>query len=218
MKRSKTNSNQCKRLKKTPDIPIIAWNSEWDHEYVTCHQCNTETCAWNLLFECPYDQLYLKCPDCSQHLMTIDYSSPKEYVHRVRTYCKDDDYVKYRYETITKNSELERIKFLEIVEKSKLRSADQLPDINSEEIIITWKIGQGDSQYKTIDICYKNQVLWTEILIYEHYERYLEVGKILKEKYKKKLKDFIPDSSILFDLYGDCGESIQMVAEFRKSI
>lgn len=213
MKRSNSNSKQRKRSKKSIEVPVVLWNTDWDRQQITCTQCNQKYLAWNLLFDCPDNQLYLNCPLCTIHLMTVDYSKPSKFTRQMSDLTGDD--VKYYDNRINRIDDLNRIKFLANVQKSELKSADQLPEINSDHIIIVWRCNEMTEQ---IEICHGNIILWKEVRTFQHHERYLKVGQILKEKYGTRLKDFVPHESTWLYLYGDYGPAISMVKDFRNSL
>lgn len=114
----------------------------------------------------------------------------------------------------------ERIDFWNNWHKAKLKSPDQLPDIDADEIIITLREKEKPHTGKIDDadiiLYWKDKELWRETRLYEYYGRYLELGEILKEKYGERLIDFEAKRTV--HLGGDYLCAFDEVREFRKSL
>ena len=98
---------------------------------------------------------------------------------------------------------------------------DQLPDLNDDEIIISLReegLGTGKNVYTNAHlVLYHGECeIWKEPMGFEYYTRYLELGKILKEKYKEQLVDF--DVKYTANLGGDHFRAFDKVRQFRKSL
>jgi hypothetical protein len=111
----------------------------------------------------------------------------------------------------------EREKFVEEVEKLKLNNSGQLPDIAGDNIIITWDLDKIKNDNYTL-IKHNDKILWKERAFYEGYSRYIEVGKLLTEKYGNRIKDFIPTEKSKLYLYGDKLSAPKTIANFRNSL
>lgn len=99
---------------------------------------------------------------------------------------------------------------------SLLDDVNQLPDIGSDNIVFNLReIEEGREGY--IEICYKDEVIWREIRAYEYYNRFIEIGKLLKLKYGNKMIDLTPPDYGLY-LYGDSISSIGIIEDFRKTL
>ena len=103
-----------------------------------------------------------------------------------------------------------------------LESADQLPDIDAEEIIITLceeGIGKtkGDLYKDAFLVFYWGErEIWRLPASFEYYTGYLSWGKILIEKYGERLIDFEAKETV--DLGGDSFSAFDKIREFRKSL
>gem|GEM_PF-3550807 len=105
-----------------------------------------------------------------------------------------------------------------------LKSPDQLPDIDADEIVISLReVRIGEATDK--DDVWENKLLvfyWGEREIYrvpiwfEYYNSYLRWGEILKEKYGERLVDFEAEETV--DLGGDSFSAFKKVREFRDSL
>jgi hypothetical protein len=99
-----------------------------------------------------------------------------------------------------------------------------LPDIDADEIIITLREEEtlpqeeksGENDGANIVLYWKDQELWRELRSFEYYPRYLDLGKILKEKYGDRLIDFEAAHTVY--LGGDRLSAFEQVDKFRKSL
>ena len=105
-----------------------------------------------------------------------------------------------------------------------LKSPDQLPDIDADEIVISLR-EEGIGKTNTKDDIWENAFLvfyWGEREIwrvpawFEYYNSYLSWGEILKEKYGERLVDFETKETV--DLGGDSFSAFKKVREFRESL
>ena len=100
--------------------------------------------------------------------------------------------------------------------KSLLKNINQLPELHYKTLtFVLREIEEGDEKY--IVITERDEIIWKEILCYEYYERFIEIGKLLKEKYGNRMIDFVPDVNGLH-LYGDRIHSLHLIEDFRKEL
>jgi hypothetical protein len=91
-------------------------------------------------------------------------------------------------------------------ERGRLKSPDQLPDINDEIFRLEWDLenaspSNGNEVYTLIK--HKGETIFKELAFWEGGFRYAQVAKILKEKYGSRLTDVIPTPAGWFYLEGD---------------
>ena len=99
---------------------------------------------------------------------------------------------------------------------SLLTNINQLPDLDSDLMtFVLREVKEGGENY--IEITYNDEVVWKEIRVYEYYERFIEIGKLFKEKYGKRMIDIVPDVNGVY-LYGDDSHSFQLIEDFRKEL
>ena len=147
--------------------------------------------------------LALCCPKCYKNIDCISYPTIEESLE----YGSDEE----------KAHAHKKQEFIDHVMAYRLKSSDQLPDIETDKIIISLREDESEAGDDSHIVLYWNsKELWREIRTYEYYDRYLELGKILKEKYGERLIDFEVECSTY--LGGDCSFSFDKVREFRKSL
>ena len=99
---------------------------------------------------------------------------------------------------------------------SILTNINQLPDLDSDLMtFVLREVKEGGENY--IEITYNDEVVWKEIRVYEYYERFIEIGKLFKEKYGKRMIDIVPDVNGVY-LYGDDSRAGQLIDDFRKEL
>jgi len=143
----------------------------------------------------------IDCPNCGETLGSVSFPTDQETLEHGSEKEKE--------------SVLKRNAFLEKVEASQLTSTDQLPEIEEEELIfVTTTERREDDLY--LQILFGDKLIWEELVGYEYFERFLELGEIFKEKYGESMVDFIQQDSAY--LYGDDIRAYQKVEEFRKKL
>ncbi len=84
--------------------------------------------------------------------------------------------------------------------RGKLRSAEQLPDLDAEEIVITWDWEEGPREewggpllpaWYYVLSC-GEELVWRQPAGWEDYELFGEIASILVDRYGLRLKDLIP--------------------------
>ena len=103
----------------------------------------------------------------------------------------------------------------------RLSSPADLPDIDGECIKIKYSLEevQGSDHPVDIVLLHERAELWREISFFEDIERFVEIAKILVEKYGNWLADIIVDEKKAGTwLYGDKIDAPQLVNRVKKEI
>ena len=112
-------------------------------------------------------------------------------------------------------------KLIQKVIKIQLNDCSQLPDIHSDDIIITFTMVKGELTEIPVDIhlIYNDIVCWREPSFFEDPGRFREICNILSEKYGNKLADVVVDEKeCSVWLYGDNLKGPSIVNRARKKI
>ena len=102
-----------------------------------------------------------------------------------------------------------------------LTSPADLPDIDGECIKIKYSLEEVKDSDHPVDIVllHDDAELWREISFFEDIERFVEIAKILVEKYGNRLADIIVDENKIGAwLYGDKIDAPQLVNRVKKKI
>jgi len=190
----------------------LSYYDDWKNAVLTCPEC-----GWTGTFEQGdvehYSELFdCSCPSCPYGptrpiLAIVSYPT---IVEAEQNWEKLSDSQRKQV-TAIKASQAE-------FEGQKLRSADQLPEIEEPRIHIQW---DQDAEFGSILLRWRGQVLWTEPARWECVDRYAQVVDILKEKYGDRLYDVEPSRCSEMYLIGDrlsARDKIEQIrAELRKS-
>lgn len=99
---------------------------------------------------------------------------------------------------------------------SKLKDISQLPDLNDDLMaFVVREIDEDNEKY--IVVSYMGKDIWRELVGYEYYDQFINLGKKFKKKYGDKMIDFVPDVGDYY-IYGDKFKSIGLVKDFRENL
>jgi hypothetical protein len=102
-------------------------------------------------------------------------------------------------------------------ESNKLTEASSLPEIDSDSFTLYWDFDYAGFDSDTL-IKYGDTIIFREPVIYEGYERFIEVAQLLRARYGTALADLIPTDASKAYLYGDRLSSPGTVEDARKRI
>lgn len=151
-----------------------------------------------------WDSMEILCPKCYNLLTVVMFPTYDETM---------------KYGTVKEKAYAQKRKaFHERVYSSRLKNAEELPDIDEKKIVITLheEAPCEDKEDGYIVLYYRETEIWREIRTYEYYGRYIELGNILKEKYGTRLVDFVAEYTTY--LGGDHLFAFDKVREFRNSL
>ena len=118
----------------------------------------------------------------------------------------------------------EEKKTLEMVERlqakfkeRKLTASSTLPKIEEPSFVLHWDLHSSDSESET-RIKHGEDTIFSEPAVYEGYDRFIEVAKILRNYYGAALIDLVPTASSQLYLYGDRMSSPGIVEEAKRKI
>ena len=98
---------------------------------------------------------------------------------------------------------------------SKLKSVDQLPDIEGDYIVLVW---DEDNEAKEIIIRHGRDVIFRQIGSWEYYQFFITACRILKTKYGHRLLDVVPTPRARCGMDGDRVCASNSVDEMRRLI
>jgi len=189
----------------------FGYYDNWKTEVLTCPKC-----GWSGTFEQGdvehYDELMdSSCPVCkwpdAPMLAIVSYPTIAESEANLDKLSDEE-----------KASLAERKQVLAEVDKTSLKSPDELPDLTGSGIVLTWDFREDRDGQSWTDIRHGERILWSERAVYEGAERFVEVVDILKRRYGDRVVDLVPSDASGIYLYGDHISSIGMVDGARASL
>jgi uncharacterized protein (DUF169 family) len=172
-------------------------------EEFICKECKWKGLGENTDQGELFNELFeIYCPSCHEVVGIIPYPTIEE----VLEFGDEEEKEEARL----------AIDFHKKIEAAELKSIKQLPEINGDQLIfeITEK-NQEEDDYVVISL--NGKVIWEEIIAYEYYSRFLELGALFKKKYGSKMIDFIPNVDGYL-LWGDKISAPKKIEDFRNSL
>lgn len=169
---------------------IVRYYDHDENEELTCPRC-----GWNGTAKEGDTELYrelfdVSCPKCEQMLLVVSYPTMVETEEAAK---KGDRKALRELPSLRHRNE-----FLESLERERLRSTRQLPELEGEELNFIWDQEENRTVIKVGD-----KVIWSEPAIYEGWERFNEVKNVLKQKYGSRFRRMAPTARSEIYLYGD---------------
>jgi len=175
---------------------------EYKKESFKCSECGwTGKGAKTEIGEIFESVFEIDCPKCGNKVGSVMYPTEKEML---------------KYGTEEEKREIrERKEYLDKRNEPALTSAEQLPEIEGDNLV--FKIVEKEiDNYPYILIMHNDELIWQEMVGYEYFERFITLGKMFKKKYGSRMTDFISPDSVY--LYGDNIRAAWIVEDFIKSL
>jgi hypothetical protein len=178
---------------------ICKYYSDWQHEAFTCSQCGwTGTVGFGDL-EAGDVAAIIECPKCYRSVGVVLYPSLQE--TREAAAQGNEEAIKALpslESRIERNWEL-----LHRFEREKIRSADQLPDLDGESLEFQWDFvrGTGGEFYQVIRL--GDAEVWRELAFFNNLRRFEEIKGLLRVKYGERFKSLTPTNASMEWLSGD---------------
>jgi len=110
-----------------------------------------------------------------------------------------------------------RKQFLEHWETARLKSPEQLPELDGPKLTLVWDCVEEATRRVTV-LRQGDIEIWREPALYEGYERFREIVLILKQKYGARLADVVPTPGSELYLYGDKVSALDHVRGTLQSL
>ncbi len=189
---------------------IFNWFDNWKTENLDCPGC-----GWHGLIDNDhtedFDQLLdFHCPKCGKMLAIINFPTPEEVrEHSDEISAEDMEF----YD--------KQLDHADEFEEHHLESADQLPDIEADPLILVWDMefnsGGEFAGPSYVVIKHDGKEIWRERAYFECVDRFNEVVEVLRQKYGERLKALIPAGRSTTYLYGDIISPSRMVLNIPES-
>lgn len=147
------------------------------------------------------------CPACGEAMLLVSHPTLAE---SRANWEKLDDAERHHIEMIER--------FEERFQREKLHDTVQLPDISVSTFVLSWDFAKDAASDLRTVIKLGDDVIFSEPAVYEGYERFAEVARILKSKYGSRLTDLVPTEQSHLYLYGDRLSSPEFVGNIRREL
>jgi len=178
---------------------VCKYYSDWQHEAFTCSQCGWTGTVGHQDLEVGDVAAIIECPKCYRSMGVVLYPNLQETKEAAANGNEEAIKALPSFEArIERNWEL-----LDRFEQEKLRSADQLPDLNGESLEFDWDFQKGlDGEWYQV-IRAGDAEVWRELAFFNNIRRFEEVKGLLKAKYGTRFKSLTPTRASIEWLSGD---------------
>ncbi|CAG0955900.1 hypothetical protein BURK2_00464 [Burkholderiales bacterium] len=186
-----------------PSPMTLTWHTYTDQHF-GCNECGWQGKGDALIYGDSFSDLVeLDCPACQTKVSFVMYPTLAESrANWERLSAAEKAWV----ETIEKA----RAEFDAIC----LKTPEQLPAIEEPEFSLAWDMSdEGQTVLRLAD-----RVIFSEPPVFEGYERFEEVARILKARYGTALRDLVPTQASATYLYGDSLTASDRIAGFRREL
>ncbi len=189
-------------------VNLANYYDEWRTSQHGCRRCDWVGPGTALVIGEVFAELTeFDCPSCGEKLLLVGHPSTQE---SRDNWEKLDDGERRHVEAIER--------FRDQFQHEKLRSADDLPDVSADQFAVIWDFVNDDPSNSRTVMKVGDRVLFSEPAVYEGYERFAEVARILKAKYGSHVKDLIPTERSRLYLYGDRLSALEFIDRVRREL
>lgn len=177
-------------------------------EKITCRQC-----GWTGLGKETKKEF-------DEHPGGMPYHCPKcnVYFRRV-AWPTDEETLKYgpkKKKEQVRQSNIHMAKLKKKWDAAKLKGIKDLPKVTGDSLEFVSRETRDEDNDVVMTVTCGGQLIWKEVVYYEYYQRFMDIGRMLKTKYRARMIDIIPDGGI--DLYGDWLSAPKEVDAFRAKL
>lgn len=167
----------------------------WDYDRdapITCPDCGwTGRGADN---EDYFEELLdVRCPECDRMLRIVSFPTPEE----TRAAAAGNARAQAELPNVDA-----RESFLDRAQRTELKTADQLPHLESDIVVVDWDFEERDGENWTV-LRHEGREIWRELAYWEGYERFATVFALVQERYGNRLREMRPTPASEVYLYGD---------------
>lgn len=157
-------------------------------------------CGWRGSFEEvstePFEELFeASCPKCGARLAVVPYPTADE----VRRAASEGNEKASR----DLKNVLQREAFRQRYEARELKSPAQLPKIEGTGLEFEWDSAEESGQGEVVIRLRGGPEVWREVEAWENWPHFVEVRRILRERYGTRFKSLTATDAALLYLYGD---------------
>jgi len=171
---------------------ITGYYSYDENQSLTCPACGWSGVAGDGAVECRDELFDVSCPHCARLLLVVSAPTADE----TRQAAEHGD---ARAQEQLQLDEA-RASFLREFEERKLKSPDQLPDLNGDRLEFVWDFVSGE-RLTTIRV--GERKVWAEPALWGARERFEEVRSLLEQRYDGRFVGLTPTAQSEVWLRGD---------------
>lgn len=180
---------------------------DWHHGTQTCRKCGWSGLGSETKLGEVFDQgSEYDCPACGEKMSYVMWPLVSE--------TKDDPRAS---DTDRKQADV-LDDWQERVVAAQLKSTEDLPDLQPGPAKLIWDAVERDDGHWRISIRDGNTEIWQELSCFEEYPRFIEIARLLWDKYGATLRDLEPTRKSWFNLGGDYLGALGVVDHVREQL
>ena len=161
--------------------PVCGWQGRWEEAEVNHHS----------------QLMDAECPRCVSHppmLAIVSYATGDEIKRAAK--AGNPEAMRELVRVVQRENRLE------IFERDKLKTVEQLPDLPDADYEFIWDITE-DEHDKFQEIRIGGRLIWRELAFWENGTRFGEIEDLLKQKYGARFRSLTPTPGSELWLWGD---------------
>ena len=191
---------------------VCKYYSDWQHEAFTCAQCGwTGTVGFEDL-EAGDVAAIIECPKCYKSLGVVLFPNLQETKEAAAQGNEKAIQALPGFEMrVERNWEL-----LEKFDQKKIRSADQLPNLDGASLEFQWDFVKGEDGEWYQSIRLRDVEVWRELAFFNNLQRFEEVKELLKAKYGTRFESLTPTLASIEWLSGDSFQKAMQISSTQN--
>lgn len=186
---------------------VYKYYSNWQQEGVACRECGWAGTVGFEDLEAGDVTAIIECPKCYRSLGVVLYPNLAETKEAA---AQGNEEAIKALPSLEARIEGNR-KLLDRFEQEKLRSADQLPDLDGESLEFEWDFAKCDDGEWYQVIRAGDAEVWRELAFFNNLRRFEEIKELLRSKYGTRFKSLTPTDASMEWLSGDnLGRALQI--------
>jgi len=159
------------------------WYEQWDASQIKCSHCGWSGHANAKELE-PHDSseqtdCEFRCPKCNRLLLTVDYSASMDEI--VKNWDVIDPW--------TRRAVLSTPERMEVFERDRLKSPDQLPRLQDRPGFLTWDIVRHRSGEISNIVQHGLRMIWIQPALWDGVDEFVRVAEIMAKRYARTIHD-----------------------------
>ena len=186
---------------------VFKFYSNWQLEFFACAECGWTGKVGFEDLDVGDVAAIIECPKCYSRLGVVLYPNLED---------TEEAAAQGKTEAIQMLPEFKaRIeknwKLLDRFEQEKIRSADQLPELERRSLEFQWDLVKGEDGEWYQSIRHRDSEVWRELAFFNNLNRFEETKELLKAKYGTRFKSLTPTQRSIEWLSGDnLGRALQI--------
>jgi hypothetical protein len=178
---------------------VWKYYSDWQRAVFECSECRWTGTVSHGDLEAGDVAAIIECPKCFRSIGVVMYPNLQETKEAAANGNEEAIKALPSFESRIKDN----WKLQERFDQEKLRSADQLPNLDGESLEFDWDFAKGfDGEFYQV-IRARVVEVWRELAFFNNIRRFEEIKELLRAKYGTRFRSLTPTQASIEWLSGD---------------